>query len=113
MTEQSWRYGAKVIFFGRFVAILRCLAAFLAGVNQLAWHRFLVANAAGAIAWSSIFGLGAYYFGREFTKVVGPLSLIGFVIGVVFVVWGCIYVSRHEAALEAAAETALPGPLRP
>ena len=40
------KYGAKVVFFGRFVAILRCLAAFLAGVNQLQWPRFLVANAA-------------------------------------------------------------------
>ena len=48
------RHGAKVVFFGRFVAILRCLAAFLAGVNQMPWPRFLLANAAGAVAWASI-----------------------------------------------------------
>ena len=29
------RHGTKVVFFGRFVAVLRCLAAFLAGVNQM------------------------------------------------------------------------------
>ncbi len=39
------RQGAKVVFFGRFVALLRCLAAVLAGVNLLPWSRFLVANA--------------------------------------------------------------------
>lgn len=28
-----WRHGGKVVFFGRFVPVLRALAAFLAGVN--------------------------------------------------------------------------------
>jgi membrane protein DedA with SNARE-associated domain len=41
------KHGGKVVFFGRFVAVLRVLAAFLAGVNRLAWPRFLVANALG------------------------------------------------------------------
>lgn len=105
------RHGAKVVFFGRFVAILRCLAAFLAGVNQLPWPRFLLANAAGAIVWATIFGLGAYFFGRQFTHVVGPLSLAAFGLGAIAVVWGFLYLSRHEAALEAEAERALPGPV--
>ena len=55
------RHGAKVVFFGRFVAILRCLAAFLA-VNQMPWARFLLANAAGAVVWASVIGLGAFLF---------------------------------------------------
>ena len=41
------KHGGKVVFFGQFVAVLRVLAAFLAGVNRLAWPRFLVANALG------------------------------------------------------------------
>ena len=106
------RHGAKVVFFGRFVAILRCLAASLAGVNQLAWPRFLVANAAGAIIWATVFGLGAYTFGREFAHVVGPLSLTAFALGAIAVVSGFLYLRRHEEALEAEAEAALPGPLK-
>src|SRR3954464_1025105 len=51
------RHGAKVVFFGRFVAILRTYAAFLAGVGQMEWRRFLLANAAGGLAWALIFGL--------------------------------------------------------
>ena len=46
------RHGGKVVFFGRFVSILRTYAAFLAGVNRMAWHRFFLFNAAGAIVWS-------------------------------------------------------------
>ncbi len=46
------RYGEKVVFLGRFVAILRTYAAFLAGVGQMEWRRFLIANAAGGIVWA-------------------------------------------------------------
>jgi membrane protein DedA with SNARE-associated domain len=34
------RYGGQVVFFGRFVAVLRTFAAFLAGANQMPWRRF-------------------------------------------------------------------------
>jgi len=106
------RHGAKVVFFGRFVAILRCLAAFLAGVNQMPWPRFLLANAAGAVAWASIIGLGAFLFGRAFHQIVGPISLAIFVLATIALVWGFVYLRRHEAALEVEAERVLPGPLR-
>src|ERR1700730_9427205 len=55
------KHGAKVVFFGRFVALLRILAAFLAGVNRMPWRAFLVANAAGAVLWASAFGIGGYF----------------------------------------------------
>ncbi len=45
------RYGVKVVFFGRFVAVLRTFAAFFAGVSTMPWWRFLVANAAGGLLW--------------------------------------------------------------
>jgi membrane protein DedA with SNARE-associated domain len=105
------RHGAKVVFFGRFVAILRCLAAFLAGVNQLRWPRFLLANAAGGVVWATVVGLGAYFFGRQFTHIVGPFSLAAFALAAIGLVWGFIYLSRHEDALVAEAERALPGPV--
>jgi membrane protein DedA with SNARE-associated domain len=41
------KHGSKVVFFGQFFAVLRFLAAFLAGVNRMAWLNFLVANALG------------------------------------------------------------------
>src|ERR1700681_4767275 len=100
------KHGAKVVFFGRFVAILRCLAAFLAGVNQLPWPRFLLANAAGGVVWATVVGLGAYFFGRQFTHIVGPFSLAAFVLAAIGLLWGFIYLSRHEDALVAEAERA-------
>jgi membrane protein DedA with SNARE-associated domain len=58
------KHGAKVVFLGRFVALLRMLAAFLAGVNRMPWRAFLVANACGGIIWAAVFGIGGYFFGK-------------------------------------------------
>ena len=60
------RHGGKIVFFGRFVAFLRTFAALLAGINRMPWPHFLVMNAAGGIAFrASVFGTGAYLFGKE------------------------------------------------
>jgi membrane protein DedA with SNARE-associated domain len=105
------RHGAKVVFLGRFVAVLRVLAAVLAGVNRMDWRRFLIANAAGAVLWASVVGFGAYLFGKAVTHVTGPLGVALAVIGLAAVVAGLLFVRAHEAELEAEAERALPGPL--
>jgi len=107
------RHGAKVVFFGRFIAILRVLAAFLAGVNRMDWNRFLLANAAGGILWASAVGFGAYTFGRAVLEVTSPLGIALVVVSVALLAAGFFFMRSHEAELEARAEQALPGPLRP
>ena len=59
------RHGGTVVFFGRFIALLRVLAALLAGVNCMRWWRFLFFNAVGGVTWAAVFGLGAYAFGEQ------------------------------------------------
>jgi len=105
------RHGAKVVFLGRFVAVLRVLAAVLAGVNRMDWGRFLLANAAGAILWASVVGFGAYFFGRAVTHVTGPVGVALAAVGAAAIVGVVLFVRAHEAELEAEAERALPGPL--
>ena len=107
------RYGAEAVFFGRLVALLRALAALLAGANGMAWPRFLVANAAGGIAWTCLYGLGAYFFGHEIHRLSGPVGTALLVLALVAVAVGVIFLRRNEARLEDAAERALLGPVRP
>jgi membrane protein DedA with SNARE-associated domain len=106
------RHGGKVVFFGRFVAVLRALAALLAGINVMPWKRFLFFNAAGGVVWATTFGLAAYAFGEQVERVKGPLSAAGLGLAVVAAVAFAWFVRRHEATLQAQAERALPGPLR-
>jgi membrane protein DedA with SNARE-associated domain len=60
------KHGDKTVFLGRFVAVLRAWAAFLAGINHMHWRTFFIYNAAGGILWATIFGLIGYYAGRFF-----------------------------------------------
>ena len=46
------RHGGKIVFFGRFVAILRAFAALLAGVNCMRWPHFLIMNG----SWRDMLG---------------------------------------------------------
>lgn len=106
------RYGFLVVFLGRFIALLRILAAFLAGVNRMHWPLFLIANAAGGVLWALVFAFGGYYLGNivfQLNGVIGPLLLAGAAIS--FVIFGLL-IRRYEQHLVEAAERALPGPIR-
>jgi membrane protein DedA with SNARE-associated domain len=105
------RHGGKVVFFGRFVALLRTLAAMLAGANQMLWPRFLFFNAAGGMVWASIIGFGAYMFGDLVDRVAGPIGIVLLVIGIICAVTGFIVVRRHEQLWIERAERAIPGPI--
>jgi membrane protein DedA with SNARE-associated domain len=105
------KHGGKVVFFGRFFALLRFLAALLAGINRLPWPRFLVANALGGLVWASIVGMSAYTLGRSIHKIQGPFGAIALAIAIGIVIAIFVYIKRHEKELQAEAEASLPGPL--
>jgi membrane protein DedA with SNARE-associated domain len=69
------RHGAKAVFFGRFVSILRVTAAWLAGISHMSWWRFLFWNAAGGIVWATAFGVVAYYSGRAVAEAINKYGL--------------------------------------
>ncbi|HYB00841.1 MAG TPA: DedA family protein [Ktedonobacteraceae bacterium] len=60
------KHGNKTVFFGRFIALLRAWAAFLAGVNHMNWRTFLFYNATGGIVWATIYGTLGFIAGRFF-----------------------------------------------
>jgi membrane protein DedA with SNARE-associated domain len=105
------RHGGKIVFFGRFVALLRVLAALLAGVNRMSWPRFFICNAAGAIVWATVFGLGAYTLGQDIEHLTKPAALALAGAGLVAVIAWAVFLHSHREELEAQAERALPGPL--
>ena len=107
------RQGGKIVFFGRFVAILRTWAAFLAGVNHFNWERFFLFNAAGGIVWASIFGAGGYGLGKAFEVYARPVGIAALIAAVAAFLIGARFVRYHELQLEEEAERAFPGPLVP
>lgn len=103
------RHGGKVVFWGRFVSILRTYAAFLAGTNRMAWPRFLAFNAAGGIVWATIYGVAYYEFGTALRKLNTTIDIaIGSAATLIllgFVVW----TKRKESELQERAEREVEG----
>jgi len=71
------KHGAKTVFFGRFIALLRVTAAWLAGISHMPWWRFLVWNAAGGIVWAVTVSLVAYKFGEAAAAAISKYGLVG------------------------------------
>jgi len=105
------RQGAKVVFFGRFVSVLRTYAAFLAGTNRMHWSRFLIANATGAVVWATLYGVGAYKASSVIAKLSTPVAIGLGALAVVVIIAAGVFVRMNIRRLEAVAEAALPGPL--
>ncbi len=101
------RQGPKVVFFGRFIAILRTFAALLAGANRMDWRSFLLWNAVGGIVWATLYGTGAYLLGDLITRITGPLAIVLGGAGAVVVVVAVILLRRNESRLEDKAEQAM------
>jgi len=104
-------HGGKVVFFGRFVSILRTYAAFLAGSNRMRYSRFFFFNASGGIIWAGLYSISFYYAGSALRGVRGPvdygLGASAALVVVAFIVW----LRRNEKRLEQRAELEYPGPL--
>ncbi|NUR98156.1 MAG: DedA family protein [Kribbellaceae bacterium] len=103
------RYGVWTVFFGRFVALLRIFAGPMAGMLRMNYPRFLVANAAGGIVWSTTIGVVAYKVGDNADKIFGQVSVWALVVvGAALVTAYVVYKVRKRRAPE---QDAVPAPL--
>lgn len=107
------KHGGKIVFFSRFIAILRALGGVLAGVNQMDWRRFLLFNVTGGVLWAGVFGAGAYVLGHQVRHIAGPIGIAALALLVVAIVAAALFVRHHHGLMQARAERAFPGPLRP
>ncbi|WP_182356720.1 DedA family protein [Komagataeibacter europaeus] len=111
-------HGSGIVFFGRFVALLRVFVALLAGANHMPWPRFMVFNALGGLCWAGGYAAGAYYLGRKVTQVSGTASIAMGLAVAAGLVASAIFLRRNEerltrqALLEARADAAAQGTSR-
>jgi membrane protein DedA with SNARE-associated domain len=105
-----FQYGNAVVFFGRFIAVLRMFAALLAGANSLPAGRFFFFNITGGVCWACLFGFGAYAMGAEIYKISGTLSVISLGLFIAAGYALSIFIRRNEATLRRRAEVALSDP---
>lgn len=105
------RHGGKVVFFGRFVSVLRTYAAFLAGTLRMRWRYFLPYNAAGGIVWAAVWTIVPYQAGSAVQKASSSVDIAVGVAAALLIVAGLVVVRRKASQLTEEAEAAYPGPL--
>lgn len=69
-TERFFRtHGAKAVFFGRMIPVIRSLISIPAGLERMSLPKFILYTAAGSAIWNTIFVLAGYGLGANWTKV--------------------------------------------
>jgi len=70
------RYGAKTVFLGRFIAVLRTWVAVFAGTAHMPYDRFMLFNALGGIVWSIVVGVLGYLFGSQLATLKHYMNVV-------------------------------------
>lgn len=90
------RHGAKAVFLGRWMALVRVTAAWMAGMNHMPFRVFFFWNALGAISWALTVGLVAYFAGDGAVHVIERFGIVAAVVIVAGLVAAVVWIQRRE-----------------
>jgi membrane protein DedA with SNARE-associated domain len=93
------KHGAKTVFFGRFVALLRVTSAWLAGISKMHWWLFFLWNAFGGIVWAAGVSLLASWAGKAAADAVSHYGLYGVAAIIVLVGTGYLLLRMYRRRL--------------
>jgi membrane protein DedA with SNARE-associated domain len=109
---EEWfaRHGAKAVFFGRMVPLVRSLVSVPAGLERMSLPLFAALTTAGSLIWNTAFVLAGYGLGANFGLIEPYMSVVSkVVVGLIgaAVVWWVVRRVRARRA-PAATDTAAP-----
>jgi membrane protein DedA with SNARE-associated domain len=94
------KHGAKTVFIGRWIALIRFATAWLAGINGMPLPTFFAWNAIGGITWAITFGVAGYYGGEAVAHVMASVGIVAAGVLVVAVIVGVAYAKLRERRFE-------------
>jgi membrane protein DedA with SNARE-associated domain len=92
------RHGGKAVFLGRMVPVFRSLVSVPAGVERMAFGRFLVYTTAGSLVWNSGFVVAGYLLGEHWPLVERYASGFQYVVLAAIAVTAGVFVVRRVRA---------------
>jgi membrane protein DedA with SNARE-associated domain len=87
------RHGAKVVFFGRLIPVVRSVVSIPAGAERMPFWRFTLLTTAGSLLWNAVWiGLGnllgdRWHQADEWHGVVNNVVMVAMVLGFVWLVF--------------------------
>lgn len=77
MSEKYYeKYGAKTIFFARFIPFVRTFAPIVAGIGSMNYKKFMIYNVLGAIVWPIVMFSIGYFIGSRIPNIETYLPYI-------------------------------------
>jgi len=101
------RHGAKAVFLGRWVALLRITAAVLAGANGMPARSFFVWNALGGVCWAVSIGLLGYFLGATGERIAQQVGVWAAVAAGCALLAGLVWFKLRERRALAAEQAAM------
>lgn len=95
------RFGTASVFIGRFFGPVRACIPLVAGIMEMSWRQFWIANVGSALIWAPALLL----LGTSFRVTLRALGVhrgeeLMLSIAVVLAVMGLIWLARHHGALD-------------
>lgn len=86
------KYGDKIIFFQKFIYGIKTLIPMAIGLTKYSFLKFNILNFISALIWSLLLGLGSFYSGKFFIKLVDiiaqkPWIMPFFIMGLLSLIW--------------------------
>ena len=94
------QHGGKVVFFCRFVSVLRSFNALLAGASAMPARQFVAWTVVGGVVWPCVHGLFGYVLGDAARRMSGPFQVVLGLLTVAVVVVVLRFIKRNELRLE-------------
>lgn len=102
------RHGTKAVFIGRWIALVRVTAAWMAGMNRMPFRVFFLWNALGGITWAITIGLLGYYVGAGILHAIERFGVVAAVlVAAAFVAWLVWSRRREREELDESEEAAV------
>jgi membrane protein DedA with SNARE-associated domain len=90
------KHGAKTVFIGRWVALIRFATAWLAGINGMRYSTFLFWNALSGSLWALAYGLAGYYGGNAVAHVLERVGIVAAGVLIALFIGAAVLVKLRE-----------------
>ena len=100
------RYGNQVVFFARFVPLVRSVVSVPAGLDRMPLPRFVLLTLAGSAIWNAVFIGAGWVLGENWEVVEGYMGPLSYVVVAVLAVVAVFLVVRKVRRVPEAVDVA-------
>ncbi len=94
---EAWfqRRGDPMVFFGRFIPLVRSFVSIAAGIGEMSLTKFVAFSAAASVIWCGVLAGIGYGVGGSWHKVITDFSYVGYLAAAVVIVVIAVFVMHR------------------